>query len=337
MPRIQVNPNAQLCPNYTLQIFEATRTPLVNDNTSHDQAAALLANLWAASNAAEKLLWQAQELADETEAKALRQQDNNAHLIGEAEAAKEKEDLHKEERKRNQNKFTPIPDRHVPQRAPVIAAQSATRRMDKGDCVPLWYYTNKGLENALTTYNSTDDDALTLLQRADGLTSLIPASSTKESKGVVEDHDLDWEEFCIAAPRMIEAMGRANWPPERIQMMSNFWSNLQEHPFRSSGAPFEQRALLLYQAEQRRMWHIAINTPHSGYNLSSINEQLLRDTKERLFWKDRTRPLPEADFSVSTPTHIMIISNHISLLPHPPACHITRRTHASPFAPRSLP
>ena len=103
--------------------------------------------------------------------------------------------------------------------------------MDKGDCVPLWYYTNKGLKNALSTYNSTDDDTLSLLRGPDGSTSLIPASSTKESKGVVNDQDLDWEDFCIAAPQMIEAMGRASLPPEHIQMMSNFWASLQEHPF----------------------------------------------------------------------------------------------------------
>jgi hypothetical protein len=299
MPRILVNPNSLTCPDYTLEVFRDTRVPLVNDNSTHDQAAVVLAGIWTASNAAERLLWQFQVDADEQAAEALRHQDREALALREAEAAKEKEDLRKEERKKNHGKFLPIPDRPVPHRPPVIAAQSATRRMDKGDCVPLWYYTNNGLENALSTYNSTDDDALSLLRGPDGSTSLIPASSTKESKGVVEDQDLDWEDFCIAAPRMIEAMGRANWPPERIQMMSNFWANLQEHPFRSSGAPFEQKALLLYQAEQRRLWHIAINTPHSGYNLSIINESLLRDAKERLFWKDRTRAEAERDSLVS--------------------------------------
>ena len=42
--------------------------------------------------------------------------------------------------------------------------------MDKGDCVPLWYYTNKGLDNTLSTYNSTDNDALTLLRHPDSST-----------------------------------------------------------------------------------------------------------------------------------------------------------------------
>ena len=71
--------------------------------------------------------------------------------------------------------------------------------MDKGKFVPPWYYTNKGLENALVTYSSTDNDALTMLHRADSSTSLIPASPTRESKGMVGDHDIKWEDFCIAA------------------------------------------------------------------------------------------------------------------------------------------
>ena len=303
MPRILINPNSLLCPDYTLQVFEQTHTALVNDTTTHAQAAALLTNLWTASNAAENLLWQAQLDADELEADAAHQQEDKELALREAEARREKEDLHKEEQKKNQGKFLPIPGRPVPQRAPVIAAQSASRRMDKGDCIPLWYYTNKGLENALSTYNSTDDEALTLLRRPDGSTSLTPTASTKESKGVIEDRDIEWEDFCIAAPRMIEAMGCANWPHEHIQMMLDFWANLQEHPFCSSGAPFEQKSLLVYQAEQRRLWHIAITNPHSGYNLSLINEYVLRDAKERLFWEDRTRSESER-VSLVSPFHL---------------------------------
>jgi hypothetical protein len=295
MPRILINPSSIQHPDYTLEFFEQTRIALVNENTTHDKAAAILANIWTASNATEKVIWQLQLDADNFLAEAARQQDDEAHALREAEVVKEKEDMQKEERRKNQSKFLPIPDHPVPQHPPVIAAQSASRRMDKGDFVPLWYYTNKGLENALSSYNSTDEDALTLLRHADGSTSLIPASATKESKGVINDQDIEWEDFCIAAPRMIEAMGRANWPRERILMMSEFWANLQEHPFRSSGAPYKQKALLVYQAEQRRLWHIAIATPHGGYNLSIINDQLLRDTKERLFWQERTRSETERD------------------------------------------
>ena len=203
------------------------------------------------------------------------QQQAEEEALRAAKAQKEKDNICQEECKKNQSKFLPIPDQPVPQRALVITTQSAMWHIDKGECVPLLYYTNKGLENALT-----------LLHYPDSSTLLIPASSTKESRGIIDNQDIKWDNFCIAAPQMIEAIGRANWPHNHIQIMVNFWVNLQEHPFCSSSVPFEQKSLLVYQAEQRRLWHIAIVDPHARYNLSTINEALLRDTKEQLFWED---------------------------------------------------
>ena len=114
------------CVQPYLQVFEQTCAPLVNDTTNHEQATALLNNLWTASNTAEKLLWQAQLDADELEVQATHQLEAEQLVLREAEAQKEKEDLHKEECKKNQTKFLPIPDRPVPQKPPIIASQSAT-------------------------------------------------------------------------------------------------------------------------------------------------------------------------------------------------------------------
>jgi hypothetical protein len=171
--------------------------------------------------------------------------------------------------------------------------------MDKGDYIPLWYYSNTGLDDASKAFSILDEDALTLVRKEDGSSSLVPALSSKESRGVVEDHNLSWDDFCIAAPRMIQAMNRAEWPTERIVMMTEFWSNLNTHPFRSSRDPLDRNALLLYQSEQRKLWHQAINSPGHGYDLSQINEDLLRQTKDRLYWFERERKDRERDKFVS--------------------------------------
>ena len=89
--------------------------------------------------------------ANKLEVQTAQQHQAEKEAQKEAKAQKEKEDMHKEASKKNQSKFLPIPNHPVPQRAPVIAAQSATQCMDKDDYVPLRYYTNKGLENALAT------------------------------------------------------------------------------------------------------------------------------------------------------------------------------------------
>jgi hypothetical protein len=106
--------------------------------------------------------------------------------------------------------------------------------MDRGEYVPLWYYTNSGLRHALQSYHKVNDEAMTLIQGPDGSTSLIPTASSADAKGLVDDQDIDFEDFCIASSRMVEAMGASDWPPERIRMMTAFWTNLQLHPFRSS-------------------------------------------------------------------------------------------------------
>jgi hypothetical protein len=299
MPRLLVNPNIAQCPDYTLAIYQAIRTTFVTPTVDNEQAAVLLTNVWTAQNVIEIQQWQDQLDQDVAEADEARREAEEAEQIRRDELDKEREDQRKEEIKKNKSKFAPIPARGVPTRPPVIASSIATRRMDKGDYIPLWYYSNAGLDDASKAFSILDEDALTLVRKEDGSSSLVPALSSKESRGVVEDHNLSWDDFCIAAPRMIQAMNRAEWPTERIVMMTEFWSNLNTHPFRSLRDPLDRNALLLYQSEQRKLWHQAINSPGHGYDLSQINEDLLRQTKDRLYWFERERKDRERDKFVS--------------------------------------
>ena len=119
--------------------------------------------------------------------------------------------------------------------------------MDKGDYVPLWYFTNAGLDNAVKAFSILEEDALLLVKRDGGSTSLVLALSSKDSRSVVEDRKLAWDDFCIAALHMISAMSQSEWPPDWITMMMEFWMNISTHPYRSSRDPLDQSALLLYQ------------------------------------------------------------------------------------------
>ena len=102
----------------------------------------------------------------------------------------------------------------------------------------------------------------------------------RRSNKVIDDKDILWEDFCKAVPRMLLAMEEADWPVERIIMLASFWANLQVHELRSSRDPVDQKTLLLYQAQQRRLWHLAIPSPRGAYNISVIDEthSSLRDT-----------------------------------------------------------
>ncbi|KAF8803480.1 hypothetical protein BYT27DRAFT_7020019, partial [Phlegmacium glaucopus] len=53
-------------------------------------------------------------------------------------------------------------------------------------------------------------------------------------------------------------MEEADWPQDHVTMLAKFWGNLQIHELRSSRDPLDQKTLIVYQAEQRRLWHLAI-------------------------------------------------------------------------------
>lgn len=124
---------------------------------------------------------------------------------------------------------------------------------------------------------------------AGGDTAWVSAASTRNAGVVVDDQNLSFEDFCQACPRIIEAMEDASWPDERVTMMAKFWRNLQVHDFRSMRDPLAQKSLLVYQAEQRKRWHLAVKTAAGAYDLSRINEILLERTRNDVYLEERRK------------------------------------------------
>jgi hypothetical protein len=297
MLHLIINPNTARCPDYMLDIYEAVRAPFVNPQTTHRQAAALLIMVWTAQNNIEKLQWQDQIDQDQADADTRREELEEEARQKQEELEEEKEEQRKEEVKKNKSKYIPV----LPTELPIIVSVIATQRLNKGEYVPLWYFTNTGIDNASKSFSIIDEDSLSIIKRKDSSTSLVSAVSSKESKSIIKDQDLTWDKFSIAAPQIIDALGLAEWPEDRLRMMVKFWTNITTHHFRSSRDKLDRSTLLLYQAEQRRLWHQAINSPGHGSDLSEINEELLWQTKERLYWIDRERKDHEREYTVSGP------------------------------------
>ncbi|KAF8801475.1 hypothetical protein BYT27DRAFT_7036627, partial [Phlegmacium glaucopus] len=162
MPRLQFDPELSECPDFASPIYAAARDPFVNLNTTEEQAVQFLKDIWHAGNDADKVRWQ-QQSDDDAAALA-----DNRRLQSEEDALRvqttidKEENLRKEEMKKNKMKYIPIPDRDVPTIAPVIASNYATRKMEKGLYVELWYYTNSGLDEAFRGLNTTDDEAMVM-------------------------------------------------------------------------------------------------------------------------------------------------------------------------------
>ncbi|KAG2740973.1 hypothetical protein P692DRAFT_20752114 [Suillus brevipes Sb2] len=313
MDRIRQDPNLEVCPDYASDAFAQTRALLENDQVNQEQAVQMLRNIWEANNNAAKARWQVQREEDRRrqEDHRLRNEEEQADRerlqIEEAEAAL------KEDRKKNKFKYTPIiEDLAVPNEPTVIPSSYATRKLDKGEYVELWYFTNAGLEEAKTK-STIEDDAMIMSTLPDGSTAWVAAASSRNAKVVIEDRDLSFEDFCQACPRFITAMETAGWPAERIKMMALFWRNLQIHEYRSETDPVSQKTLLVYQAEQRKRWHLAAKSTAGVYNLSLINEVLLERTKTKVYWDDRKIKDNERDYKVSfrsntEPQHLFLIN-----------------------------
>ena len=126
-----------------------------------------------------------------------------------------------------------------------------------------------------------DNNELTLVMGPDGTTTVVPATNARDAKGMVEDHGLTLEQFQVGAMQVLTAMHQVNCPLNHIKMMELFWMNLLYHPYRTSLDKQDQLTLLLYQSEQKQ-WFLTINSPTYVYNLSKINEDVLKDVKDHM-------------------------------------------------------
>ncbi|KDQ61889.1 hypothetical protein JAAARDRAFT_90318, partial [Jaapia argillacea MUCL 33604] len=206
MPRLQVNPNLIECPDFASDIFAPSRATFVNEHVTEEQAVLLLQATWRVGNDADKLKWQGQIDADQLEAVEEERLAREAEAHQAAALELNRETSRKDEMKRNKAKYIPIPNRGVPDEAPVITSQYTMKRLEKGSYVGMWHFTNAGIDDALRNSSVADDDAMVMQQGADGKGSWVPAASTHIALTIIEDKDLKWEDFCQAVPRMITAM-----------------------------------------------------------------------------------------------------------------------------------
>ncbi|KAG1724499.1 uncharacterized protein EDB91DRAFT_1087430 [Suillus paluster] len=260
------DPNITIRPDFTLIEHHEARQQLVNEGLTDEQAACSLTALWTVRNNADKM--------HEEEEEEQQQQT----LKDEEEAARQ------EERKKNKAKYVPLIRAKVPSDLTIIPAQYTTRRLKAGEYCELHYFTNRGLNDAKTSALIVELDTLVMLPSNDRVHSWVPAAVVKDPRAapVVKNEQLTWEDFNEAAPRMIMLMRIHDWPNDRVQMHVQFWTVLQEHHWRHTPDPLKQRALLLYQSQQRRRWHLTVGTAHS-WSLEEINQDLLLEVREDLF------------------------------------------------------
>ncbi|KAF4622148.1 hypothetical protein D9613_009325 [Agrocybe pediades] len=268
---------------YVLKIFRTARDAHISTHSGDTdvEAIAALTQTWTAINDAEKVAWNAQverDAAMDAEKKRLDQERAEAAaraLLLEQEAAT------REEMKKHRAKYVPILDQPIPDEQPILASPFVLRKVEASQYFELWYFTTEGLQDAKKSVLSGNDNTLTFVTE-NGVASLQATSSARESRAVISDRSLTWDQFCIATARVLQAMERANCTKEHVEMFLHFWSNIQTHPFRYKVDPdgLYRKALLSYQDTVRRNWFYTISQPNpqATYSIARINEKVLQDT-----------------------------------------------------------
>ncbi|KIK33229.1 hypothetical protein CY34DRAFT_27078 [Suillus luteus UH-Slu-Lm8-n1] len=288
MARMRNDPNFNVCPDYASDVFQNTRAQLINENTNEERAVQLLTNIWETNNDADKIAWQHQVAADREERLHREQLEEEEQERLEQVRAQEEEATCKEDRKKNKHKYILILPTGIPNDAAmsITPCAYAIKKLDKGEYVELWYFTNDGLDE-VNRKETVDDDAMIMSTLADGSTAWVSAASTRNARAVINDENLPFEEFCQACPCMLTAMEEADWPEDRTRMMARFWRNIQVHKFRSM---------------RNSRWHVAVKTSVGPYDLSLVNERVLEETREKVYWETRDKRDNTRDYKVSFST-----------------------------------
>lgn len=133
----------------------------------------------------------------------------------------------------------------------------------------------------------------------DGTTTWIPASATCPSTTVVSDCNLDSLDFTQVIPCLVTSLTECGWGHDRVHMLVGFWGALMLHCFWNLVDPLDQRALLLYQEEQRHAWRQAIPLPGGAWDISILDDAELTHMLDRIYREDRRHKDNEFDYQVS--------------------------------------
>jgi hypothetical protein len=292
MPRIETDPNLQVCPDFASDDFAAIRdTIIATTHSSHEEVAASLTASWGTQIATKIAAWAAQEEADATEREEVALVAHEAQAALQAQLDKEAADELREAEKKKPKMHTFNPTKSIG--ADVIQRPSpyALERLRKFEYVELWYFSPEGCSDAAQSQRSAADDTFGIARSEADVMVLKPVASVRASRKALKDEDLTWDQMEIASNLIIRHQRQLHWPEPATDALAIFWYNLQSHELRSR--PNGQRVLLQYQARARREWHAALERKDEGFNISLIDNDLLAKITREIFELDCEATLRE--------------------------------------------
>jgi hypothetical protein len=284
-------------------MWTAARNGVIADEAAPEvvdvvTAIAKLRANWAEENAERVGLFLAQEAADEVTRREEAEQLAAAHML-----------LELEERRDADKKRTRFPTFTKGQELDTafgnVALPFAQEKVNKGELVPLYYYTKEGLAEArAASYGALiDGDTLGLSRVGDTMT-LRPIAAHSASKYEIPDEQLCWGDTQFAKIGYLLAIAKADWPIEWQDAVGAIFARIEAHEGREE--EFVEQSLVIYLAKMRVAWHLGFKSGKTFDIGTPICPLKLRKIKEDLVDKSRA----EKDRAVSSqPFHRRAAAN----------------------------
>lgn len=159
-------------------------------------------------------------------------------------------------------------DAQPPDILPRQISRFALETLEKFEWIHLWYFTRAGILDAAASSSGVPENSLNLRQTDNGYV-IDYEKAAKPSRNVVKDEDLEWPEIMEARHNLLEAV--ANWPMKNRMALASFFVQLEK--LKSFGS--SDKALVIYQARIRRLWHAGLKGRAKPFNIGNINMSTL--------------------------------------------------------------
>ncbi|KAK7456466.1 hypothetical protein VKT23_010715 [Stygiomarasmius scandens] len=259
MDRLRHDPALEICPDYDDDLFRTIRTALIADPTLED-----------ITNDEQAI----QHLKDiDQEEQRRQQEEENCRLQQEEERKKEEE--RRKEKEKSRTPLLTIPTTQGIQCLRDKLHPFAKKKIASWKYFALWYCLPEAAQEATKYEKSlTEDTGLSLVKNHDATFAVKSIDTAKPSPNAKPDEALSWQEIMRAKTVFLTNLHVGEYPPDHVQMFSQFYVNMELHPLIRTTRG--EKTFARYHAKVRWDWY-ETNEAGNPYNLSIINEEILRE------------------------------------------------------------
>ncbi|EKM75267.1 hypothetical protein AGABI1DRAFT_46743 [Agaricus bisporus var. burnettii JB137-S8] len=286
--RLTRDPTGDVAPDFTSAAFEEVRQAVMERNgISEEEAADTLLASWTRHQEEKVQRWEQQQREDEDQELNVDQPRDirpaNSPAPSSRPARRNLSPAPEKKRKINPiQRGKQVATARLPQ-----PSAYALKKLRNFDYVELWYFTEKGCEEAQNGAISAPTDVFTL-SRVAGTLALKSLDASTASRAVIPDEKLSWRDVSVAQKLLLHHMKEQGWPEEHVSTLATFFFRLEYHDIRRTSSLGDD-VIVRYQAEIRREWHRLITSPkeQNVFDIGDISLDRLDEIERRLIKQDQ--------------------------------------------------